>query len=379
MAIIKKILQGVLGLKKDPNATTQDTAVIQAEDTNSGIAIVPNGTGAITAQVPDGTIAKGGPRGDYAIDFQRARTTTNQGALGSRSGVFAGFNHNVTSLAGVIAGGRNNIVTSEHGGVFTGQSNTAGSNSHATVVGGRGNISSGQYSVSGGYQSTASGAYSVALGDDNTVSGARSVAMGQQSEVTHGASLAMGFRCEAKSSYSQAFGADTDTTANFATAFGYAGKGYLSNSLSLASYINVNTPGYAQGGFLVRTTTDTLTTGATTIVASDLIPEGSNRVWNVVVDTTAVVTAETATSGIATGDVYSETTKLTFKKIGGVSSIVGTLSQNAVYDGGMDTATMNFSVGSSQELQIEFQAPMLVSGDITVRVVSKVSLVEVAY
>src|SRR5210317_585124 len=52
-----------IGLSSDSTATTQTTAVIQATDTNSGIAIVPNGTGAITAQVPDGTTAGGEARG----------------------------------------------------------------------------------------------------------------------------------------------------------------------------------------------------------------------------------------------------------------------------------------------------------------------------
>jgi hypothetical protein len=49
-----------VGISADPTATTQAMAVIQASTLNSGIAIVPNGTGAITAQVPDGTVATGG-------------------------------------------------------------------------------------------------------------------------------------------------------------------------------------------------------------------------------------------------------------------------------------------------------------------------------
>jgi hypothetical protein len=46
----------------------------------------------------------------------------------------------------------------------------------------------------------------------------------------------------------------------------------------------------------------------------------------------------------------------------------------------MATAIMNFSAGASQQLQIQFQAPAFAGGgSITCRVVSKVSLVEVAY
>lgn len=384
MAIIKKILQGVLGLKKDPNATTQDTAVIQAEDTNSGIAIVPNGNGAITASIPDGTAAGGNARGDYAVDLQTHRDTQTKVASGSHSVILGGYRNRSEGVYSISAGencralqnnslaigssceasaaygialGSGARATSSFSTVSGGLSNTASTGTHATVVGGNNNTSSGQYSISGGNGSNASGAYSLSLGRLASASGT--------------------------SSYS--FGYQTNANKEYSFALGRRSVAYLRNQISVQS-VDTGGQGQTQYSTVIASKNDTLNSAATTVLSLDgtgttnlIIPTGTNRVWNVVVDTTAVVTAETAPSGIAVGDVYSETTKLTFKKIGGVSSLVGILSQNAVYDGGMDTATMNFSVGSSKELKIEFQAPTFPSGDITVRVVSKVSLVEVAY
>ena len=79
-----------VGISADPAAITQATAVIQASTLNSGIAIVPNGTGAITAQVPDGTFVGGNARGDSSVDFQNSRTNASQVASGIRSIILGG-------------------------------------------------------------------------------------------------------------------------------------------------------------------------------------------------------------------------------------------------------------------------------------------------
>lgn len=48
-------LFGRLRLTSDVNVATQTTTVIQTDTTNSNLAIVPNGTGALIASIPDGT------------------------------------------------------------------------------------------------------------------------------------------------------------------------------------------------------------------------------------------------------------------------------------------------------------------------------------
>jgi hypothetical protein len=367
------------------------------------LALVPSGSGAITAQVPDGTIAGGGARGDYAIDFQRARTTTNQGALGFRSGVFAGFNHNVTSLAGVIAGGRNNIVTSEHGGVFTGQSNTAGSNSHATVVGGKINTSSGQYSVSGGNGNTASGQGSVALGISSVANGTNAVALGggsgtllasgeaaialgQQARAEGSRSFAANYITKAQGSLSAAFGWYSTVTTDgiYGFAKGYSSKSYLRGQSSLGNSFSANGSGNAQASQLVARKEDTLTTGGTTVLSLDgtgttnlIIPDGNNRAWNVTVEYIGVCTA--AGSGTtAVGDVVTGTDKFRFKRVSGTSTIGSVTNIELTQDATMTSAECTYAVGGSNDLQITFAAPTTANST-TFRVVAKVSLVEVAW
>lgn len=220
MAFIKNILSGFLGIKKDPNATTQDVAVIKAEDTNSSIAIVPNGTGAIVTTIPDGTTTGGNSRGTYAIDLQTLRgenSAVNRGSLSSLLGgennkieggthhVIVGGSSNRISSGGnnqfiggggnnvilgtngtqdfnvivggsgnvaesgnnhrfmFIGGGSGNIVSEEWSSVVGGCANTTTAK-RSVVIGGGGNTSSGECAISGGSSAIASGQNSVAFG-----------------------------------------------------------------------------------------------------------------------------------------------------------------------------------------------------------------------
>jgi hypothetical protein len=81
------------------------------------------------------------------------------------------------------------------------------------------------------------------------------------------------------------------------------------------------------------------------------------------------------------GDCYRETKQLLFKRIGGTSSIVGTVDTSAIKsDSGMATALLTITAGASQQMALTFTAPTFAGGgSVTCRVVSKVSLVECAY
>jgi hypothetical protein len=69
-----------------------------------------------------------------------------------------------------------------------------------------------------------------------------------------------------------------------------------------------------------------------------------------------------------------------FKKVGVTSSVVGSSNNLLISDDALSTASMNYSAGASQELALTFQAPTFAGGGtVTFRVVSMVSLVEVAY
>lgn len=114
-------------------------------EANADLVLSPKGTGAIIAQVPDGTVTGGNKRGMGAVDLQMIRTAATQVASGNYSVALGGLN---------IASGAYSVAL--------GQNNTASGSVSAAL--GSGNIASGNYSVALGGSNTASGNYSVALG-----------------------------------------------------------------------------------------------------------------------------------------------------------------------------------------------------------------------
>jgi hypothetical protein len=349
-----------VGVLQDSGVTTQTSSVIQATTTNANLVISPNGTGALVASIPDGTATGGNARGSKAVDFSLSRISNISVASGNNSGILSGFNNRASGASSSITGGDNNVASNQYthigggtqnttSGEFStiagGFANTASSNLSG-IVGGQSNISSGHYAVSGGFSNTASGRSSVCFGETNTANSSYGVALGNQS------------------------------------------KSYLQSQQSLASGL-FSVVGDAQQSLLTARRSAVLTTGLGAALSLDgtgvtnlIIPESNNRAWNVTIDTISVVTAITGTAtGVSVGDCYSETKKLLFKRIGGTSSIVGTVDTSAIKsDLGMATASITISAGGSQQMAITFTAPTFVGGgSVTCRVVSKVMLVEVAY
>ena len=380
-----------VGIDADPTATTQAVAVIESLTTNAGIVLKPNGTGAIMAQVPDGTVTGGNARGQYAVDLQRGRTNSTQVA-GGRFDVIAGGENNFISIhndghrfigsgyqnaitiagSSVIAGGSQNSISGPPSAFSTisgGQSNTASTNTHATVVGGQSNTSSGQYSVSGGNTCTASGASSVAIGSNNITSNTGAVALGSYNNTSGNNAACIGTANLASQTY--------------AVSLGFASKGYLRGQLISASGY-FNGAGDAQQSILVARKSDTLASAATTVLSLDgtgttnlIIPDGTNRAWNVTVKWVAVCTA-TGSGTTAVGDVAIATDSFMFKKVSGTSSIGSVQNLQNSQDATMAGATCSYAVGGSQDLQITFTAPASANAT-TFRVVAKVELTEVAW
>jgi len=119
-------------------------------------------------------------------------------------------------------------------------------------------------------------------------------------------------------------------------------------------------------------------TGTTNLI----IPTGVNRVWNVVSSWVAVVIGTSGTTtGVNVGDVITQCNLFAFKKIGGTSSIVGSVTNVATHnDAGMASASMGYSAGASQELALTFTAPTFAGGgSVSLRIVNKLMLTEVAY
>lgn len=393
---------GNVGLNNG-TSTTQATSVIRSLGTNSGIALVPNGTGAITAQIPDGTAAGGNARGQYAVDLQTNRgnqievasgisavalgefneasgsySTVTGGrsnqSTGSYSVISGGSSNDSTNDWSSVCGGRLNNATSPYSTVSGGSSNTASTDSHATVVGGQSNVASGLHAtVIGGNLVNATGSKSVAGGRSSTASGQ--------------ASFAMGFFANAQGSASQAIGEEVISRLAFSSAMGYQVESYLYGQKTYGNGALVNSASSQHSVVLARKLA-TLDSAATTVLSLDgtgttnlIIPYQSNRIWNVKVSTVAVVSGIVGTAtGVTVGDSFMENRNLLFKKISNISSIVGVGTAEIISDTSMATAFMAYTAGASQELALTFNgATFAGGGSVTVRVVSKVELVEVSY
>ena len=408
--------------------------------------IAPNGTGALIADIPDGTATGGNARGTNAVDLQTSRNINTQVASnnlstiiggqaniasGPLSVVIGGINNQSTgntSLSGMdssiasgqysiaigqgvtasanfstsiggqsntssgsystviggvgnnasgqgsVFGGQSNTASSNNSTVSGGQSNTASTGTHATVVGGISNTASGTHAtVLGGSGNTASGVQSIAGGIGNIASGPQSLSLGLGGNAASGqASVVLGY-------------------GSFATNFGSialcdSSLSYLKAQVSIASGTFSGFPsqrGEAQQSLLTARREATLASNATTVLSLDgtgvtnlLIPLGNNRVWAVKVIATAVVSY--ALPFMTLGDSYMAEYTLLFKKIGGVSSVVGVIASNVIFNTNMVDASFSFAAGASQDLQITFKAPSI-SGFSIYRCVARVELTEVTY
>jgi hypothetical protein len=180
-----------------PNATVPvDSLSASGAATNIDVAIVPKGTGAILAAIPDNTATGGNKRGANALDLSTKRVAATDVASGASSIVLGerGRATNANSFAvglggtGSIASGSASIALGSWTTATGNQSFSSGSRVDATAL----------HSVSiGGYQygattasgessfasggATASGDYSLSIGPGNIASGRHSVATGANS------------------------------------------------------------------------------------------------------------------------------------------------------------------------------------------------------
>jgi hypothetical protein len=122
-------LNGRVNLLSDAAVTTQSMAVIINTSTNGGIALVPNGSGAITAQIPDGTTAGGNARGGGAVDLQVTRINAGKVASGWFS--FAVGNSNTASGQESFAAGFNSTAGGRFAFALGYQVNAGGYGAHA--------------------------------------------------------------------------------------------------------------------------------------------------------------------------------------------------------------------------------------------------------
>jgi len=348
-----------VNVEADSLVTTQTSSVIASTTTNANMVIAPNGTGALVASIPDGTTTGGNARGIYSIDLQRVRTNANQVARGDYN---------------TVLNGNNNIGFGNYAQVLNGNTNQTGFSNYPTVINGSNNTATGNYSVVMGESSTG-GSYGITQGRGCSNTGSYNLLLSEQGSVS--------------GSNSAVFGYQNDSSSNYTIVSGYRARAYL-----FGQNVHGYQPQYfggpfgvgtAQSSILIATAQNILTTGANTNLTLDgnsIIPLGNNRMWNVQIDTIAVVTTITGTAtGVSVGDAYRETKQLLFKRVGGTSSIVGSVDTTAIKsDASLATCALTITAGASQEMALTFTgATFAGGGSVTMRIVSKVMLVEVAY
>jgi hypothetical protein len=335
--------------------TTNANLVIAPNGGGALISQIPDGTTAggnargnnsvdfSRGRIAANAVASGTNSGIFSGFSNRASGSSSNVGGGDYNAAIGGYAH--------IGGGINNTASSDFSTISGGQTNTVSTGTHATVVGGQSNTASGQYSVVGGFSNTASGNGSIALGSNNIAStisakiGTSNIGsaadayafgafnsntgsentynFGLSNSCSHFTTMAIGFYNSVGRNNSIAIGtSNTCANSSFSTILGGQSNrassaledkyitivgglqclGYQYGSISSASG-RFSTTGDAQVSQLIARREATLTTGGTTVLSLDgtgvtnlIIPEGNNRVWNVVASWTAVVTAITGTA-----------------------------------------------------------------------------------
>ena len=133
-------------------------------DSNIGLVLAPKGFAYISAQLPDGTVAGGDPRGNQAVDLQLNRLNASEVASGS--GSFAAGTNNTASGSRALAIGNQNFSTGTYSACFGSGNSATGTGS---ICFGFNNISTGLYSSCFGTNNEADANYAAAFGANTTV------------------------------------------------------------------------------------------------------------------------------------------------------------------------------------------------------------------
>jgi hypothetical protein len=323
-------------------------------DTNNHVVIGAKGTGAISAHVSDGVAAGGSPRGTYSVDFQHRRELAAEVAAAIASFMGSGYRNSIASTAiyGVLPGGYFNALNGQYSNIDGGHENYE--NGGSSVIG-------------GGYNNDNRASFGVISGGDTN----------EMPSYLCEASAIPGGRNNYNDLVPYAFQHGRHSRA---TLFG--------TRAHAAGFFSANGDSQRQE-FLPRISTAGLTTGATTIVRADgvgatylMIPYTNNKLWKMRISWQAVVTAIAGTAtGVTVGDVITAEDRLTVKRVGGTTTVVGTTADATPHsDGLMSTCAMAYTIGGSNDVVMTFTAPTFAGGgSVTCRVNADVRILETGW
>lgn len=150
-----------------PNATVHVSSLTSAAgSTNADVAIVPKGTGALLATIPDNTVTGGTKRGQHAVDLQTHRSFSDMVCSAEYSVISGGSANKIVSGGGnnVIAGGLQNEIANVYQGTISGGRFGDVTGGYGTILGGN---SATAVNNSLSYAGFAGGSTSICLGDHN--------------------------------------------------------------------------------------------------------------------------------------------------------------------------------------------------------------------
>jgi hypothetical protein len=263
------------------------------------------------------------------------------------------------SSSAFIGRGNGNVASSES---FIGDGNSNTSSNRAFIGNGGTNTASGSYGfVGNGNFNISSGTYSSVLGGiGNSASAYSSSALGGYSNCASGC---------------------------FSSTLGSNSLAYLYGQNALASG-QFSARGDAQSSTLIsRRSAGSLTSGATMLLSLDgtgvtnLIIPPTGKTWAVKIQYASRIVGVSGTAtGVTNNDSKTQTQEIGVKNIGGVTTILSGSPNNgiALEDPSMNTASMSYSVGASNEIVMTFTAPIFAGGgSLTIKAVATLSITEV--
>jgi hypothetical protein len=156
--------QGSAIVISDYTTSTQNNVQIKADDGSTAditLVLSPKGTGALTAQKPDGTATGGNARGNACVDWQMYRGNADEVAAGGYAVISGGLRNKTTGNYPVIGGGFENFITGGSAAVIGGGYGNRLSGDYSAILGGRENVISananGNVTIIGGNYLTFSG------------------------------------------------------------------------------------------------------------------------------------------------------------------------------------------------------------------------------
>jgi hypothetical protein len=313
-------------------------------------------------------------------------------ATSTYSSVVGGCGNKATGYGSFVGGGLQNSACAPYSFIGAGNCNTTSGIGESVIVAGTANTSSGYKSFIGAGRANSSSSFFnfVGAGCSNNASGGGAIVVGgTANNATNDSTFVGGGVSNCASGFrSSIIGGQSNTSfGDYSSVLGgLGGRSYLYGQGAFGSG-NFSGVGDAQSSQLVaRRRSASVTTGTTLTLSLDgtgttnlIIPEGSNRAWNVTVKWVAVVTAISGTAtGVTVGDYMVETNTFGFKRVGGTSSITAIGTSGTQGDGSITgTALMTYTAGASQQLSMVFTAPTYAGGGtLTMQVVAKVELTE---